>query len=389
MKKAILFGIIAVMILVMSFSVAAQPLWDITGKWRFNYYYNGMVYVHTMMIDSMDTATGEFQGYGYYNANNAYTWVIVDGVVDGDSIEFTLDYTGANPDYYVDATGIISSSTLMEGDATAPGQVATWDAVGLATPINRDEDGDGVDDSIDLCPEAYSDSPTDGLGTNRWIVDEGVWTTSQEKLKGKGKIQGDFLPDMDFTYGCSCEQILDSMSATLNADFGGHYKYGCSKSILEAWNAGEYYVGPTWIETVEVPANLATNTLSTSTLELGKDYFLKAYGTADAGDSIEFDAKYSFRTGSSLEWTDAVSTYESYGTELLDLYVDGMNVDWGDYSEEHIYQIPYAGTGNQAAFKIYDVYYPNNVGSLSVDIIEDKWVDLRYVHFFFFSFIFI
>lgn len=88
-----------------------------------------------------------------------------------------------------------------------------------------------------------------------------------------------------------------------------------------------------------------------------------------------FDARYSFRTGSSTDWTDAVSTYEGYGVTLLDLLFNGTT-PWGVYNSEHNYEYTVLGDGNKAAFRIHDVYYPNNTGSLSVDITEDKWIDL-------------
>lgn len=126
--------------------------------------------------------------------------------------------------------------------------------------------------------------------------------------------------------------------------------------------------GKYFIEKVLVPANSAGNTMSANALTNGVNFILKASGTAFAGDNIEFDAKCSFRTGSSLVWTDAVSTYEGYGTQLLDLYVNGMNVNWGPCDAGHNYEYNMVGDGNNASFNIYDVYYPNNTGNLVVDI---------------------
>jgi len=124
------------------------------------------------------------------------------------------------------------------------------------------------------------------------------------------------------------------------------------------------------LETVTVPAIQDTPTLSNTVLQNGENYVLKAYGTADAGDGITFDALCSFRTGSSAEWTDSVSTYESYGTTLLDLQVNGVT-PWGSTcSPTHTYSTTIIGTGSPAALSllINDIYYPNNVGNLNVDI---------------------
>src|SRR4030042_2578674 len=271
MKKGILIGMIAAMMLIMSFAVsAAAPNWDVTGTWAFNYVY-GSSYAHTMIIDSMDLITVAFQWHGYYNANGAYTWIIIDGVVDGDNINFTIDYTGLNPTYYVNAIGTISSATYMNGTATAPGQSATWNAVGTAIAI--DPDCDGIPYTTDKCADTVADNWTNTqLGVNRYMWAGSSWQTKTPKLKIIATAAADM--NMDYTYGCSCIQILDSMVATTGFDFGGHYKFGCRKSILEDWNRGTYYVGPTWVETLIVPADTVSPTLSIATLELNKEYFL-------------------------------------------------------------------------------------------------------------------
>jgi hypothetical protein len=122
-----------------------------------------------------------------------------------------------------------------------------------------------------------------------------------------------------------------------------------------------------FIETVVVPAGKETDTFSVNTLAIGTKYILKARGTANAGDSIEFDARYSFRTGTSSVWTDAVSTYEGYGNTLLDLFYNGTT-PWKSYNSSHKYEVSVPGTGSFATFRIYDIYYPNNSGNLYVDI---------------------
>ena len=128
---------------------------------------------------------------------------------------------------------------------------------------------------------------------------------------------------------------------------------------------------PTLIETVDVPSNKATASNSTATLESGKSYCFKAIGWAYAGDTIDFDAKYSITnriTGDT--WTDDVSGYTSHGPELLDLFVNGSSVDWGAYSADHVYSLDFVGDGSTVDFLINDIHYPNNTGSLAVEIYE-------------------
>lgn len=121
------------------------------------------------------------------------------------------------------------------------------------------------------------------------------------------------------------------------------------------------------LETVTVPANKDTNTNSLYPLISGTNYIFKARGTADAGDGIQFDARYSYRTQTSTVWTDAVSTYEGYGVTLLDLLYNNTT-PWGAYDASHVYEASVSGTGTVAPFRINDIYYPNNTGNLYVDI---------------------
>lgn len=106
------------------------------------------------------------------------------------------------------------------------------------------------------------------------------------------------------------------------------------------------------------------------TLENGVQYLVKVSGTYDANDSITADAKYSYRSVSSVAWTDAVSNYESYGPTLLDLQVAGVTPEWGPYAgSDHTYWALVTGTGEPVNFRIYDLDpYSNNSGALQVEI---------------------
>lgn len=123
------------------------------------------------------------------------------------------------------------------------------------------------------------------------------------------------------------------------------------------------------VETVVVDADNPIPTTSSAILENGVDYTLVATRTAFAGDTIDFDAKYSITHKISGDtWTDKVSAYASHGTILLNLLVDGVEVDWGIYNEDHKYECTITGDNTHVDLLIYDIYYPNNVGSLTVDI---------------------
>ena len=170
------------------------------------------------------------------------------------------------------------------------------------------------------------------------------------------------------------------------------YQYQIVERELQtetAWGAGELeevFLGKNWatyftytpiefpflVDTVEVYAKETGTTYSSVILESGKNYKLKASGTAFAGDSIWFDAKYSTSSYSIPigTWTDSVAHYEGYGPTLLNLAVNGVFVDWGAYNPDHVYYWNMTGDGSTLglALLIYDVCYPNNTGFLTVEI---------------------
>lgn len=253
------------------------------------------------------------------------------------------------------------------------GQLLVSDCIGAILAVvdkPTDFDQDGVDDDVDLCPLTTDDEPTRRLGRNRWIWEEGDWITN-----AKG-VEKDFT--MEQTQGCSCEQILDVLVDKTDQSFDGHYKFGCSQSVVEDWISGLYFM-----ETVEVPAADTDGVDSDMTLKSTEDYQLMAYGVADAlnspGFHIPFDAKYSVTTQvgevvtNPADWTDLVTLYEAEGTELLDLHVDAVNVDWGAFNPAHVYWHGMPGTDSPVNLWIYDIFYPNNAGSLFVDIYVELW----------------
>jgi len=148
---------------------------------------------------------------------------------------------------------------------------------------------------------------------------------------------------------------------------------------LNGWDVGtELYIAAhasllKLVDTVTVDADKKDPTCSISILESGKKYLLKASGIAFAGDTIDFDAKYSI-TNRILgdTWTDLVSGYEGYGPDLLGLAVDSVFVDWGVYNDGHVYYWKMDGSGSCVPLWIYDVYYPNNSGSLMVEIYQEE-----------------
>jgi hypothetical protein len=87
------------------------------------------VWSHTMTISSFDSATGAFTGTGFCNAYPENTWNVT-GTVTGNSVTYTIVYTGANAGYTVNGTGTIAADGSLSGTATAPGQSFNWASSG-------------------------------------------------------------------------------------------------------------------------------------------------------------------------------------------------------------------------------------------------------------------
>src|SRR3989344_14659 len=275
---------------------------------------------------------------------------------------------------------VIRTMLFRTGGTAAP---ATLDKGFLIDNLTASSgDDDGVLGDADLCPATTSDVGTwsEDIGTNRWeLGGDNRWYQNK-----KGGLQSGAY-DISNTYGCSGQQILDLVSALTGEDMEGHYKYGLSNSVLANFiEDGKDGVidginSDNSLETVTVPANDVDGVLSLMNLASGQDYAFKASGTAFAcselGCTIEFDAEYS--TSDASTWVDGVAPpYDSYGLNLLDLMVDAGFVNWDDdatYNADHVYWYEMTGTGVPVSFQVYDVYYPNNTGNLTVDIYAKLW----------------
>ena len=329
----------------------------------------GGSYPHTMSITvATDPVIGDFSGTGHYNPVPVITWTVT-GNVDGNNITFLIDYDASA--YTVNATGTIADLANMSGTAYSPSQTFTWVATGSIALA--DTDSDGINDGPDLCPiDTAADIAwsSEIWGTNRWEVrvdgsSNLVWY--QNKPKGGATPTG---YDIDYTYGCNGHQIIAAIAAATGLDFDGHYKYGPSKSLVEDWHNGVYF-----LETVPVSA-LGGVATSTTVLNSNYDYMFKAYGVADActsgcADSIWFDPEYS-SSDNLVTWVDGVAVpYTGYGPNLLDLMVNGGFIGWDDdttYNADHTYWYEMTSADAPVSFQVYDVYYPNNDNNLNVDI---------------------
>ncbi|MEE8525997.1 MAG: right-handed parallel beta-helix repeat-containing protein [Thermoanaerobaculia bacterium] len=124
----------------------------------------------------------------------------------------------------IDAAGACSVATDQRGVARPAG---FCDSGSYEFGGSPDSDGDGVLDTVDVCPgTAIPEAvPTRRFGKNRWALMDG--TDFEQAPPQAGSKRSFTTTD---TGGCSCEQIV--AVAGLG---GGHLKFGCSTSVMLAW----------------------------------------------------------------------------------------------------------------------------------------------------------
>lgn len=127
-----------------------------------------------------------------------------------------LEFGRGNADAAVD---------LINDDSTA---LRSSDHDGLVMFITKDVDGDGVNDDADVCPAtSIPETPTRGLGKNRFALTDGDFEFDTVSSNGKGSGRGYSTVD---TAGCSCTQIVAAEGLG-----DGHSKFGCSIGVMDNW----------------------------------------------------------------------------------------------------------------------------------------------------------
>lgn len=119
--------------------------WKLSGTCEITYTVYGNGYVHTYTLASANNGT--LSGTGFYDADPSYTEA-VSGNVTGNNIAFHVLYTGTASGYYVDATGVISSTGVLSGSAIdSLSQPSTFVSTGSCAKKAND---DGHDQNLRL-----------------------------------------------------------------------------------------------------------------------------------------------------------------------------------------------------------------------------------------------
>jgi hypothetical protein len=106
--------------------------------------------------------------------------------------------------------------------------------------------------------------------------------------------------------------------------------------------------------------------LSTFVPLAGVTYRLRATGFVDVATGLASDADYFGFPGS-------VSDYTTDNTVDMGLGIDDSTLDrtktrWGPYTDTHVYEVAYIGTGMKLRAQYEDNFYGNNAGTMMLQI---------------------
>ena len=111
---------------------AATPNYTLNAHTTISFICGGGVYLHT--LDTVNQLpNGTFTGTGFYNSDHAYTWTVA-GNVSGNTVTYTVHYTGFGAPTEYTNTGTIAANGSISGSSTGNCQTFTSPA-GTATKI--------------------------------------------------------------------------------------------------------------------------------------------------------------------------------------------------------------------------------------------------------------
>lgn len=142
----------------------------------------------------------------------------------------------------------------------------------------------------------------------------------------------------------------------------------CKKDPTGAPLAGwELFLKGAEIENLSVDSPDVGGTDTVNTYSNGVTYVATATGTWEnrrtEGLNI-VDAEYS----TTDNWATQMDGFTGFGTEILELFIDGSGQTWGAYDSSHTYSTTFVGDGTTVNFTINDTGRADNFGSLDVSI---------------------
>lgn len=123
------------------------------------------------------------------------------------------------------------------------------------------------------------------------------------------------------------------------------------------------------VEEVSVPVDTGAGANTLASLEAGLSYVARVAGTwlNDREPDNLVDAEYSTEDG----WSTQMDGFTGYGTNILELEINGTDGYWGPYNPSHEYAQAFVPAADGAAnLAIDDTFHGDNSGSLAVSLYE-------------------
>jgi len=264
--------------------------------------------------------------------DNAYAVWLNGQFVGSDNL---FQFVGANDDYDTTSLGDLKQAYV---DTT------TWQTVGMFDLSSYLETGENV---LKI------------LGVNEYMnPDDNPNVNVGTALLNPGGMAFQFTVDWDGVEECT----------TYSESAWGALKVG-EIEIVEGKSWGTYFeyereCPPVLMDTILIDPSISSGIDSIFTLDNEVLYELVVSGTWTNRTFERVDAKYCSGNNWATDGTEAPGLPGGpYPDELLELFVDAAEVDWGVYSNTHIYSIDFSGTGSTVHFAINDSNYGDNINS--------------------------
>lgn len=180
-------------------------------------------------------------------------------------------------------------------------------------------------------------------------------------------------------YSTPIDCRVDSFSIVGNKwnDKNGDGQWNDNEPGIDDWGIALRPMAMNAVEELHVSAESAAVVPSVNILESDHTYIVEVTGTYSFGNRDDYvaDAEWSHRNDSYTDnplashgWTLGENTYPSIVG--LDLQIDGENINWGSFNEDHLYKTVVVGDGSVLEFSIHDSAYGDNTGGLDVAIYD-------------------
>jgi hypothetical protein len=168
--------------------------------------------------------------------------------------------------------------------------------------------------------------------------------------------------------GCTFDRASPFLDPGAAPDAGGT---GGSRDAAPDARADAGPAEEVLLETLTVPAD-GSLIASVTVLRLGVQYRLVATGScveATGGGGWSADAEYYWKKSQPQSPSDFANLVD-VGLAVDDPLIDAIRTPrWGDYQgEDHTYEVTFTGIDLPISAQFHDDYYPDNDGSLSLEI---------------------